>query len=123
MSFNCTDIPKADYDLPASLKLLGNNQAIVRELALMLRTLLPEFASKLRSAFEKNDPQEIQAVAHKLHGGICYVIAPRLQYLIGCLETACKQQTKDISIISPYIIPSIEALDKTLAHTFQQDVA
>ncbi len=117
--FNRAHIPETHYDLQASLRLMSNKEPVARELAMMLKEQLLEFNTQLQIAFEKNNPEEIQAVAHKLHGGICYVITPRLKYLISQLETACKQRPEDIKLISPYIGPSINDLLATLTHTFQ----
>lgn len=117
--FDSAHIPATHYDLPASLKLMGKKESVVRELAIMLRELLPDFNAQLKLAFEKGDTQEIQLVAHKLHGGICYVVTPRLKYLINCLETACKQHTEEIALIKPYIGSSIDALHDILTKTFK----
>ena len=117
--FNRAHIPETHYDLQASLQLMGNKEPVARELAMMLKDQLPEFNTQLLAAFEKNDAQEIQTVAHKLHGGICYVITPKLKYLISQLETACKQRPEDIKLISPYIGSSINDLHAALTHTFE----
>lgn len=116
--FNRAHIPETHYDLHASLKLMGNKEPVVRELAIMLKELLPGFNTQLQHAFEANDTQAIQTVAHKLHGGICYVVTPRLKYLINCLETACKQRPEDVQLIAPYIGSSIDALYTELIHRF-----
>ena len=117
--FNRAHIPETHYDWEASLRLMGNKEAVTEELALLLRDMLPEFGSQLQTAFEKNDLFNIQIVAHKLHGGLCYVVTPRLKYLISQLETACKQRPEEISFISPYIGSSIDALHATLTKTFK----
>ena len=116
--FNRAHIPETHYDCQASLQLMGNKASVARELAVMLKEQLPQFNTELRAAFEKNDTQEIQMVAHKLHGGICYVITPRLKYLITQLETACKQHPEDIKLISPYIGSSINDLYVALTQTY-----
>ncbi|MES2203678.1 MAG: Hpt domain-containing protein [Pseudomonadota bacterium] len=117
--FNRAHIPETHYDFQASVQLMGNKESVARELAVMLKEQLLEFGTQLKIAFEKNNPTEIQTIAHKLHGGICYVITPRLKYLIAQLETACKQHPEDIPLIKPYIGSSIDDLYATLTHTFQ----
>lgn len=117
--FNRTHIPEIHYDLAASLQLLGNNESVARELAMVLKDQLIEFNTKLQAAFSENDVQAIQTIAHKLHGGLCYVISPRLKYLISQLEAACKQRPEDIPLIFPYIGSSIDDLHATLTHTFE----
>lgn len=117
--FNRAHIPETHYDLRASLQLMGNKETVARELAIMLKEMLPAFKDQLSLAFKKNDPEEIRTIAHKLHGGICYVITPRLKYLITHLETACKQRPEEIKLISPYICPSINDLYTALTHAFE----
>lgn len=117
--FNRAHIPETHYDWRASLELMGNKEAVTKELALLLQDMLPKFMVQLQAAFAKNDPAEIQIAAHKLHGGLCYVIAPRLKYLIHHLETACKQRPEEISFITPYIGSSIDALHAALTQTFK----
>lgn len=116
--FNRARIPETHYDFQASVKLMGNKEPVARELAIMLKDQLPELKTQLETAFKTNNLEKIQTAAHKLHGGICYVIAPRLKYLIVQLETACKQHPEDIPLISPYIPSSIDELYKTLTRTF-----
>ena len=117
--FNREHIPETHYDWRSSLQLMGNKESVAQELAIILREMLPKFKAQLQFAFTKNDPQEIQTVAHKLHGGLCYVITPRLKYLITQLETACKQCPENISSITPYIGSSIEALQTALTEKFK----
>ncbi len=117
--FNRAHIPEIHYDWRASLQLMGNKESVTQELAVMLQKSLPEFKAQLQAAFEKNDRSAIQTTAHKLHGGLCYVSAPRLKYLINSLETACKQRPEDIAFITPYIGTSIDALHTILAQQFK----
>ncbi len=117
--FNIESIPSKHYDLTASLKIMNNNEPVVRELADMLYKNLPEFKHQLHTAFSENNIAVIQALAHKLHGGICYVISPRLESLLSQLQSACKQSPEQIPLISPHIIPSIDALETTLRDTFK----
>lgn len=117
MMFDSTHIPETHFDWKDSLKLMGNKESITRELAKMLRDTLPEFKLQLQTAFEQNDKQAIQSVAHKLHGGLCYVSTPRLKYLISNLEIACKQHPDEIDDIAKFIAPSIDLLHKTLTQT------
>ena len=117
--FDYRRIPETHYDLQASLKLMGNKEPVARELAIMLKDQLLQFKTQLQAAFERSNAQEIQTVAHKLHGGICYVITPRLKYLITQLETACKLRPENIKLISPYIGSSIDNLHAVLSLTFK----
>jgi two-component system sensor histidine kinase BarA len=116
--FNCENIPEIHYDFQTSIELMSNKESVARDLALMLKKNLPEFTLKLESAFKKNDVKEIHTIIHKLHGGICYVMAPRLEYLVEHLETACKKFPENIPLITPYIIPSIKKLEDELTHIF-----
>jgi len=119
--FNRAHIPETHYDFQASLQLMGNKESVVRELAVMLKSQLSPLNTQLQTAFEKNDTQALQAAAHKLHGGIAYVISPRLKYLISQLETACKQHSDNIPLIFPYIGSSIDDLHAALTNTFGKD--
>lgn len=118
--FNRAHIPETHYDFNASLQLMGNKESIVRELALMLKDQLPTLNLQLQTAFKNNDTQAIQYAAHKIHGGIAYVISPRLKYLISQLETACKQYPDNIRLIFPYIGSSIDDLLAALTDTFDE---
>lgn len=112
--FKHVNIPDTHYDWHASLQLIGNNKSAAQELSLMLKELLLEFKEKFQAAFKDNNIAEIHLLAHKLHGGVCYVFAPRVEYLMDQLETACKKNPEDILLIAPYVIPSIEALEQAL---------
>lgn len=119
--FNRAHIPETHYDFNASLQLMGNKESVVRELALMLKDQLSPLNLQLQTAFEKNDTQAIQYAAHKIHGGIAYVISPRLKYLISQLETACKQHPENIPFIFPYIGSSIDDLHAAITDKFGQN--
>lgn len=117
--FDYTRIPETHFDWQASLQLMNGKEAVSRELAIMLRDSLPDFATKLKAAIEKNNTSAIQITAHKLHGGLCYVAAPRLKYLISHLEVACKQHPEKIHDIAHHVGPSIDALQATLNQFFK----
>lgn len=112
--FDSVLIPDTHFDWEASLELMGHKESVARDLALMLRDSLPEFNAQLKTALEQKDYKAVQAIAHKLHGGLCYIDTPRLKYLIGHLETACKEHSETIQDIAKFIPSSIDALHETL---------
>lgn len=84
-------------DIPYAIEQAGGNPQLAKELFGMLLKELPELKHNLNQAFEKNNKESLWDYAHKIHGSTAYCGVPILQQAAKELETAIKEQRKDIS--------------------------
>jgi two-component system, NarL family, sensor histidine kinase BarA len=117
--FDWKKIPQPDFDWAASIELAHGQADIAKQLCTMLLDGLDQFSADIQSAHEQNNQEKLREHVHKLHGGLCYLGAPKLRYLARHLETACKQNnTTQINEITPPFLKAMIALK----HKLQEQV-
>lgn len=109
--FNNADVPSTDYDYTKTVELAGGDEKVAKQLTGMLADSLDEALSNIAQLQKESNFDAIQKEAHKLHGGLCYLSAPKLLYLVQHLEYACKINNTDLaSRIIPLFTSAAEKL-------------
>lgn len=85
----------AILDKELGVRLAGGDPKLAREMLAILAQSLPAELTALQHAWQKQDPTELQALAHKLHGGTCYCGTPALKTAAQNLEKHLKTHTAD----------------------------
>ena len=99
------------------MKIHAQNEALVNKLTEILLVSLNEFETELRIAMDKKNVEDIVKHTHKFRGGLCYLSAPRLDYLCQHLEEALKSGDKTlIEALYPLVSSSIAQLRNILSH-------
>lgn len=86
MPFDLTHLPNTEFDWPQTLKIHQGNEALSTQLSGMLLDQLPEFEQAFTDAYVQQNWQELGKQVHKLRGGLCYLSAPKLNFLLKNLE-------------------------------------
>ena len=77
-------------DLNLGATLINSDTNAAKEMLKLLVKSLPEFSEILEKAYQEKNIENIIKSAHKLHGGLCYVGAPRLKNAVNQLESKLK---------------------------------
>src|SRR5690606_4505517 len=81
---------KKDWDYDKALKRVVNKQKLLRKLVIQFATQLPEQASQLKVAIERQDWQQIQFISHSLKGVSAQLEAQNIHQQCIALEAAAK---------------------------------
>lgn len=74
------------------LQLANDNQDLAQELLTMFVDELPSTSELLHKHFDSENFENLQSIAHKLHGGACYTGVPLLKEAAKTLEHALSNQ-------------------------------
>lgn len=80
------------FDWQATLKMNQGNTQFAKDILKLFLTQLDEAQNNIKHAYLKNDKNELSSHLHKLYGGCCYCIVPRLANAVKNLEGALKHQ-------------------------------
>jgi two-component system, NarL family, sensor histidine kinase BarA len=86
------------FDWHATLKLNKDNVTFAKEILKMFLTHLAESQVLINQYYIAGDKPEFCAQLHKLYGGCCYCIVPKLAASVKQLEMALK--TQDLSKVA-----------------------
>lgn len=118
--FDWNHVPDEDFDWTSSVELAHGQAEIAKQLCTMLLDGLDQFSADIQGAHHQNNQDKLREQVHKLHGGLCYVGAPKLRYLACHLETACKQNNSEL--IDEILPPFLKAIT-ALKHKLQEQVS
>ena len=85
-----TTLPHIDWEL--SVQLAANKPLVAKELLGMLVDQLPSDLAEMEQAYQQQAWQQLEDLAHRCHGGVCYVGVPRLKQAAKTLENLLKAQ-------------------------------
>jgi two-component system sensor histidine kinase BarA len=80
------------FDWPATLKLNKDNVKFTQDILKMFLAHLAEAQVLINHSYETANKSEFGAQLHKLYGGCCYCIVPKLAATVKQLEMALKTQ-------------------------------
>jgi two-component system sensor histidine kinase BarA len=85
--------PSIDWNL--SVKLANNNKELAKDLLEMFLTDLPNASTKIQTAYNSKQEEELLSQVHRLHGASCYCGVTRLKELLNQLEFSLKERSND----------------------------
>ena len=116
MPFDLHNLPHTEFDWPETLKIHQGNEALATQLSAMLLNQLPEFEKNFALASKNQNWQELGKQVHKLRGGLCYLSAPKLDFLLKNLEDqAHNNHSKNIQALYLLVIESMARLKEVLS--------
>lgn len=86
MAIDLSQLPNTEFDWPQTLKIHQGNEELASQLSKMLLEQLAEFQVSFAQAYQNQDWQSLGKHTHKLRGGLCYLSAPKLEFLLKNLE-------------------------------------
>jgi len=110
-----TNLEQAEkvVDFEYTNKLLGGNEAVVREMLIMLMNSLPYEIEALEQVYQQKDWEGLRAVVHKLKGGSSYCGTLRLKSVCIELDNYLKSGlTARIPELYQKLLAEIAALQK-----------
>ena len=110
--------PLVDLDLGAELA--GGNEAFAKEMLQALLASLPKEQQQIEQAYQANDPKQLKAYVHKLHGGCSYCGVPLLKSAAAKLEALLNNAE---TLISDEIKASYCALINSIEKTAEAILA
>ena len=81
-------------DMALGQQLAGGNLETAKTMLTLLADSLPSDQKTLTDAFNGNDIEQMQVIAHRIHGAACYCGTPALKLASKTLETSLKQTQK-----------------------------
>ncbi len=115
MNHTKTNLEQAEkvVDFEYANKLLGGNEAVVREMLIMLMNSLPYEIEALEQVYQQKDWEGLRAVVHKLKGGSSYCGTLRLKSVCIELDNYLKSGlTARIPELYQKLLAEIAALQK-----------
>lgn len=111
------------FDWQATLKMNQGNTQFAKDILKLFLTQLDEAQNNINQAYLKSDKHELSAHLHKLYGGCCYCIVPRLAIAVKNLEGALKsQEVNAIADLYKIVDQEIKALQNAaIANTLLPD--
>lgn len=96
-------------------KMIGGDEDLLSDLAIMFVKLLPDLESRIRFGIENHDSAEVESSAHQLKSRISYFGAAELRDCAGQLELAARKgQSKQFASLGGELFQGVEQLIEEL---------
>ncbi len=89
-------IPLTSIDMNATRQLANNNDELAKDMLELLYLTLQTDVPEIKKAFKNNDGQRFYFLLHRVYGGVLHIGAPELQVACKKLESAYREQNKDV---------------------------
>jgi two-component system sensor histidine kinase BarA len=96
---------KQIIDLTYGASLVGNDRELAKDLVKTFLESLPASLQEIQSAYQTQNCTQLEALIHKMHGGLCYCGIPQLKNITQKFDRALMEKNTSV-------IPSLYAVFK-----------